>query len=512
MRLVLPPTHFAGQPVRANGRTPKRTKLTTGRRFRLARSKPLSPNNGPGSGGGGRLLDTPCLISVPPQTMIQCSKPSPVTFVPRRGRLIARKLSAPQLVSLRGFVCAKRGQWEFENGSARLSFRGIQSGYLEILARPARGALESIAKGRRPGSLRQPAAVRSPGGGRQRAPRVTMESFRAFRVRLMVREFNPRRNDCRGPPRFFDPHLPEAGIFTRMKPRDPCDPANIFERHRHHWRQLGLALYERTALFFQFRTAGVETLSPPADELIFRHSPAPGPRANHLPPISGSKAHGRSRGGCPDLFKISGETLQAHGSIRASVWSLLLSSSSSATKRTDRRKGFFWRAAGFVVQLFLRARVTGRECAGFLGERGESRPRSRHRSVRKAGAELRTPSAKPLKRTTVSENILAEGSRPRTLRARFSVNNSSAASANFSATCRVRRTSDPYRICAFRNSCCSKRAVCGRDPLLRVGSSSGGEISPDVHIARHSTERRKKKCWALWSGDRVLQAARRNVA
>jgi uncharacterized protein (DUF58 family) len=129
----------------------------------------------------------------------------------------------------------------------------------------------------------------------------------------MVREFT-REDDCRIL-LVLDPHLREEE-FSQMK-QEPSAINEHFERAVTICASLVWHFYERNSLL-QFRTASVETLLAPADELIFAilHHLA---LAQPLPPDPEQKFMA-DLAALPDFFKII-VTCKPHGSIPASVWS-----------------------------------------------------------------------------------------------------------------------------------------------------------------------------------------------
>jgi len=178
--------------------------------------------------------------------------------------------------------------------------------YLEILL-GLQGALESIAKGRGQDLYALRGYVPTD------SARHVHWKASARSGSLMVREFT-REDDCRVL-LVLDPHLPEEE-FSRMKHAIPAIHEH-FERTVTICASLAWHFYEKNSLL-QFRTAGVETLLAPADELIFailQHLAL----AQPLPPDPDQKLMA-DLAGLPDLFKII-VTCKPHGSIPASVWS-----------------------------------------------------------------------------------------------------------------------------------------------------------------------------------------------
>ena len=295
MRLVLPQHIFAGQPVRAmvELENEKLTLPSFSLRVEATKSK---------HGPAAALLDTPVYFPyLPKHDSVQ--QTIPVTF-PRRG---VYRQEAFRILTRFPFGFLRKAR-QLNLKTEALVYPSVEPSpeYLEILL-GLQGALESIAKGRGQDLYALRGYVPTD------SARHVHWKASARSGSLMVREFT-REDDCRVL-LVLDPHLPEEE-FSRMKHAIPAIHEH-FERTVTICASLAWHFYEKNSLL-QFRTAGVETLLAPADELIFailQHLAL----AQPLPPDPDQKLMAELAG-LPDLFKII-VTCKPHGSIPASVWS-----------------------------------------------------------------------------------------------------------------------------------------------------------------------------------------------
>lgn len=295
MRLVLPEHIFAGQPVRAMVEL-ENEKLTLPS-FSL-RVEATKTKHAPAAA----LLNTPVYFPyLPKHDSVQ--QTIPVTF-PRRG---VYRQEAFRIVTRFPFGFLRKAR-QLNLKTEALVYPSVEPSpeYLEIL-QGLQGALESITKGRGQDLYALRGYVPTD------SARHVHWKASARSGSLMVREFT-REDDCRIL-LVLDPHLREEE-FSQMK-QEPSAINEHFERAVTICASLVWHFYERNSLL-QFRTASVETLLAPADELIFAilHHLA---LAQPLPPDPEQKFMA-DLAALPDLFKII-VTCKPHGSIPASVWS-----------------------------------------------------------------------------------------------------------------------------------------------------------------------------------------------
>lgn len=295
MRLVLPEHIFAGQPVRAMVEL-ENEKLTLPS-FSL-RVEATKTKHAPAAA----LLNTPVYFPyLPKHDSVQ--QTIPVTF-PRRG---VYRQEAFRIVTRFPFGFLRKAR-QLNLKTEALVYPSVEPSpeYLEIL-QGLQGALESITKGRGQDLYALRGYVPTD------SARHVHWKASARSGSLMVREFT-REDDCRIL-LVLDPHLREEE-FSQMK-QEPSAINEHFERAVTICASLVWHFYERNSLL-QFRTASVETLLAPADELIFAilHHLA---LAQPLPPDPEQKFMA-DLAALPDFFKII-VTCKPHGSIPASVWS-----------------------------------------------------------------------------------------------------------------------------------------------------------------------------------------------
>lgn len=295
MRLVLPEHIFAGQPVRAMVEL-ENEKLTLPS-FSL-RVEATKTKHAPAAA----LLNTPVYFPyLPKHDSVQ--QTIPVTF-PRRG---VYRQEAFRIVTRFPFGFLRKAR-QLNLKTEALVYPSVEPSpeYLEIL-QGLQGAIESITKGRGQDLYALRGYVPTD------SARHVHWKASARSGSLMVREFT-REDDCRIL-LVLDPHLREEE-FSQMK-QEPSAINEHFERAVTICASLVWHFYERNSLL-QFRTASVETLLAPADELIFAilHHLA---LAQPLPPDPEQKFMA-DLAALPDLFKII-VTCKPHGSIPASVWS-----------------------------------------------------------------------------------------------------------------------------------------------------------------------------------------------
>ncbi len=295
MRLVLPEHIFAGQPVRAMVEL-ENEKLTLPS-FSL-RVEATKTKHAPAAA----LLNTPVYFPyLPKHDSVQ--QTIPVTF-PRRG---VYRQEAFRIVTRFPFGFLRKAR-QLNLKTEALVYPSVEPSpeYLEIL-QGLQGALESITKGRGQDLYALRGYVPTD------SARHVHWKASARSGSLMVREFT-REDDCRIL-LVLDPHLREEE-FSQMK-QAPSAINEHFERAVTICASLVWHFYERNSLL-QFRTASVETLLAPADELIFAilHHLA---LAQPLPPDPEQKFMA-DLAALPDLFKII-VTCKPRGSIPASVWS-----------------------------------------------------------------------------------------------------------------------------------------------------------------------------------------------
>lgn len=295
MRLVLPEHIFAGQPVRAmvELENEKLTLPSFSLRVEATKTKHAPP---------AALLDTPVYFPyLPKHDSVQ--QTIPVTF-PRRG---VYRQDAFRILTRFPFGFLKKSR-QLTLKTEALVYPSVEPSpeYLEIL-QGLQGAMESITKGRGQDLYALRGYVPTD------SARHVHWKASARSGSLMVREFT-REDDCRVL-LVLDPHLPEEE-FSRMK-RESLSINEHFERTVTICASLAWHFYEKNSLL-QFRTASVETLLSPADELIFailKHLAL----AQPLPPDPDQKLMA-DLAALPDLFKII-VTCKPRGSIPASVWS-----------------------------------------------------------------------------------------------------------------------------------------------------------------------------------------------
>lgn len=295
MRLVLPEHIFAGQPVRAMVEL-ENEKLTLPS-FSL-RVEATKTKHAPAAA----LLNTPVYFPyLPKHDSVQ--QTIPVTF-PRRG---VYRQEAFRIVTRFPFGFLRKAR-QLNLKTEALVYPSVEPSpeYLEIL-QGLQGAIESITKGRGQDLYALRGYVPTD------SARHVHWKASARSGSLMVREFT-REDDCRIL-LVLDPHLREEE-FSQMK-QEPSAINEHFERAVTICASLVWHFYERNSLL-QFRTASVETLLAPADELIFAilHHLA---LAQPLPPDPEQKFMA-DLAALPDLFKII-VTCKPRGSIPASVWS-----------------------------------------------------------------------------------------------------------------------------------------------------------------------------------------------
>jgi uncharacterized protein (DUF58 family) len=295
MRLVLPEHIFAGQPVRAMVEL-ENEKLTLPS-FSL-RVEATKTKHTPAAA----ILGTPVYFPyLPKHDCVQ--QTIPVTF-PRRG---AYRQEAFRIVTRFPFGFLRKAR-QLNLKTEALVYPSVETSpeYLEIL-QGLQGALESVTKGRGQDLYALRGYVPTD------SARHVHWKASARSGSLMVREFT-REDDCRVL-LVLDPYLPEEE-FSQGKPEISA-PNEHFERTVTICASLAWHFYEKNSLL-QFRTATVETLLAPADELIFailKHLAL----AQPLPPDPDQKLMA-DLAASPDLFKII-VTCKPRGSIPASVWS-----------------------------------------------------------------------------------------------------------------------------------------------------------------------------------------------
>ena len=295
LRLVLPEHIFAGQPVRAmvELENEKLTLPSFSLRVEAAKSKQQAP---------AAMLETPVYFPyLPKHDRVQ--QTIPMTF-PRRG--IYRQ-DAFRIVTRFPFGFLRKAR-QLNLKTEALVYPSVEptAEYLEILP-GLEGALESLTKGRGQDlyALRDYIPTDS-------ARHVHWKAS-ARSGSLMVREFT-REDDCRIL-LVLDPHL-SAEESASLKPG--ASVANErFERVVNICASLAWHFYQNNSLL-QFRTAGVEILLAPADQIIF-------PILEHLAvaqplPPDPQQSLMADLATSPELFKII-VTTQPHGSVPASVWS-----------------------------------------------------------------------------------------------------------------------------------------------------------------------------------------------
>jgi len=295
LRLVLPEHIFAGQPVRAmvELENEKLTLPSFSLRVEAAKSK---------QGHSTAILETPVYFPyLPKHDRVQ--QVIPVTF-PRRG---VYRQEAFRIVTRFPFGFLRKAR-QLNLKTEALVYPSVEptAEYLEILP-GLEGALESLTKGRGQDlyALRDYIPTDS-------ARHVHWKAS-ARSGSLMVREFT-REDDC-SILLVLDPHL-SAEESASLKPG--ASVANErFERVVNICASLAWHFYQNNSLL-QFRTAGVEILLAPADQIIF-------PILEHLAvaqplPPDPQQSLMADLATSPELFKII-VTTQPHGSVPASVWS-----------------------------------------------------------------------------------------------------------------------------------------------------------------------------------------------
>src|SRR5437870_9135249 len=293
MRLVLPEHIFAGQPVRAmvELENEKLTLPSFSLRVEATKTKKDQP---------AAMLDTPVYFPyLPKHDRVQ--QTIPITF-PRRG---VYRQEAFRIVTRFPFGFLRKAR-QLNLKTEALIYPSVEptAEYLEILP-GLEGALESLTKGRGQDlyALRDYIPTDS-------ARHVHWKAS-ARSGSLMVREFT-REDDCRIL-LVLDPHL-SAEESASLKPG--ASVANErFERVVNICASLAWHFYQNNSLL-QFRTAGVDILLAPADQIIF-------PILEHLAvaqplPPDPQQSLMADLATSPELFKII-VTTQPHRSGLASV-------------------------------------------------------------------------------------------------------------------------------------------------------------------------------------------------
>jgi uncharacterized protein (DUF58 family) len=295
MRLVLPGHIFAGQPVRAmiELENEKLTLPSFSLRVEATKAKQAPP---------APLLDTPVYFPyLPKHDRVQ--QTIPVTF-PRRG---VYRQEAFRILTRFPFGFLRKAR-QVNLKTEALVYPSVEPSpeYLEIL-QGLQGALETLTKGRGQDLYALRGYVPTD------SARHVHWKASARSGSLMVREFT-REDDCRIL-LVLDPHLTEEE-FSQLNPGAGATNEH-FERTVTICASLAWHFYEKNS-FLQFRSANVETLLAPADELIFailEHLAL----AQPLPPDPDQRLMA-DLAASPDLFKII-LTCKPRGSIPASVWS-----------------------------------------------------------------------------------------------------------------------------------------------------------------------------------------------
>jgi uncharacterized protein (DUF58 family) len=295
MRLVLPGHIFAGQPVRAmiELENEKLTLPSFSLRVEATKAKQAPP---------APQLDTPVYFPyLPKHDRVQ--QTIPVTF-PRRG---VYRQEAFRILTRFPFGFLRKAR-QVNLKTEALVYPSVEPSpeYLEIL-QGLQGALETLTKGRGQDLYALRGYVPTD------SARHVHWKASARSGSLMVREFT-REDDCRIL-LVLDPHLTEEE-FSQLNPGAGATNEH-FERTVTICASLAWHFYEKNS-FLQFRSANVETLLAPADELIFailEHLAL----AQPLPPDPDQRLMA-DLAASPDLFKII-LTCKPRGSIPASVWS-----------------------------------------------------------------------------------------------------------------------------------------------------------------------------------------------